>query len=279
MAAGPALGQTRPLPDRDAFLREVRTRLDTNDDRLSGYSYVETTRRVKLDGGGRPAGESIRIAESYPGLPGEPRWERVLEEDGRRTPDADLRKLDLERQRKAEAYARRLPRQSDADRARDEREAAKRRAERAAQVDDVFRAFDITLLGRDMLDGHDTVVVSLTPRPDARTRTRLGGFLKFFRGRAWISESDHELARLEVETTRTVSVGLGLLGRVHEGTRAAFDRRRSADGAWLPTRSEYTFSGRFLLLRRIRQGGTILFSNYRRFTVDTSQTFSPSVAP
>ena len=93
MAAGPALGQTRPLPDRDAFLREVRTRLDTNDDRLSGYSYVETTRRVKLDGGGRPAGESIRIAESYPGLPGEPRWERVLEEDGRRTPDADLRKL------------------------------------------------------------------------------------------------------------------------------------------------------------------------------------------
>ncbi|HKB13548.1 MAG TPA: hypothetical protein VKD69_22935, partial [Vicinamibacterales bacterium] len=49
----------RPLPDQQTFLQEVRKRLDTDDDRQSGYMYVETRRNQKLDKAGRPTGESI----------------------------------------------------------------------------------------------------------------------------------------------------------------------------------------------------------------------------
>lgn len=271
-----AQAPARPLPDRDAFLREVRIRLQTNDDRQRDYSYVETTRRIRVDGQGRPAGETVRVAESYPGLPGEPRWERVLEDEGRRTPDAELRKLDADRQKKAEAFARRLAGQTDADRARTARDEAKRRADNAARVDDVFRVFDIAMLRREGLQGHDTIVFSLTPRPGASTRTREGRWLRHFKGTAWISESDYELVKLDVEAIRAVSIGMGLMARVHQGTRAAFERRKVNGEVWLPATSEYRVSGRVLLLKRIRESGTSDYSNYRKFTVDTSQAFTPA---
>lgn len=266
----------RTLPDREAFLREVRTHLQTNDDRQRDYSYVQTTRRVRLDGQGRPAGESMRVAESYPGLPGEPRWERVIEDDGRRTPEADLRKLDADRQKKAEAFARQLARQTEADRTRLARDQARRQADDAARVDDVFRVFDIAMLGREPVQGHDTIVFTLTPRPEATARTREGRWLRDFKGKAWVSESDFELVRLDVEAIRTVSIGMGLMARIHQGTRAIFERRKVNGEVWLPATSEYQVSGRVLLLKRIRESGRSDYSNYRKFSVDTSQAFTPA---
>ncbi len=92
----------RPLPEIQPFLQQVRVRLQTDATLQRSYTYVETERKVKLDGSGRATRESVRVVESYPGLPGEERWERVIEEDGKRVSAADLRKKDEERQKKAE---------------------------------------------------------------------------------------------------------------------------------------------------------------------------------
>jgi hypothetical protein len=272
-----------PLPDRDTFLRQVRLQLQTDDARQRDYSYVETRRRVRVDGRGRPTGQpSVRVAESYPGLPGEGRWERVLEDDGRRASDAELRKVDGERQKKATAMATRLARQSDADRARAARDDARRRAEQTALVDDAFRVYEIAMLGREVVQGHDTIALSLTPRPNAATQTRDGRWMRAFKGKAWVSESDFELVRLEVEAIRSVSIGLGMLARMHEGTKVAFERRKVNDEVWLPATSSYQVSARVLMLKGIRENGTSEYSNYRKFSVDTSQSFStgpPAATP
>lgn len=266
----------RPLPDREVFLREVRKRLQTDDERQRDYIYTETRRRVRVDGQGRPTGPaSVRVAESYPGLPGETRWERVLEDGGKRTSEADLRKQDAERQKKAEAFARRITTQTEADRRKAARNYAKRRAEQDALVDDVFRVYEMALLGREAVQGHDTIAVSLTPRQDAATRTSDGRWLKAFKGKAWVSESDFELVRLEVEAIRAVSVGLGLMAKMHQGTTVAFERRKVNDEVWLPARFAYQVSVRVLLLKGIRENGTSEYSGYRKFTVDTDQTFAP----
>jgi hypothetical protein len=137
-------------------------------------------------------------------------------------------------------------------------------------VDDVFVVYDVALLGRDAIEGHETIAVSLTPRAAAKPRTREGRMLKSFRGRAWVSESDFELVRLDVEAVDAVSIGLGLLARIHKGTTASFTRRKVNREAWLPARAEYEVSARFLLLKRFRQGGVSEFSDYRKFTVDTA---------
>ena len=77
------VAQERPLPNQESFLREVRTRLQTDSSLQSSYIYVETRREQKLDGRGRVEQESVKVYESYPGLPGEDRWERLISENGR----------------------------------------------------------------------------------------------------------------------------------------------------------------------------------------------------
>jgi len=90
----------------------------------------------------------------------------------------------------------------------------------------------------------------------------------------WASESDYELVRVEVEAIRTLSIGLGLLARVHEGSRLSFERRKVNGDVWLPARASYTVSGRLAMVRRVRSGAISEFSNYRRFAVETEAAYS-----
>src|SRR5262245_59327473 len=108
----------RPLPDRDVFLAEVRRHLQTDEQRQQGYAYVETRRQVKLDKSGRPAGESVKVFESYPGFPGQSRWERLVSEDGKPVSPAELEKADRKRREAADEFLRTERRQTESDRAK-----------------------------------------------------------------------------------------------------------------------------------------------------------------
>src|SRR5512138_1457789 len=121
LAAG-LRAQDHPLPDPAVFLPEVKKRLQTDQSLQSSYSYVETRRERKLDGRGRPTSESVKVFENYPGLPGQPRWARLIAENGKPVPPDELAKDDRERQKKAEEYARRLTEQPEKERARQNRE-------------------------------------------------------------------------------------------------------------------------------------------------------------
>ena len=273
-----SFAQERPLPALEPFLKEVRARLQPDDARSSAYAYTATERRVTLDGAGHPGREVVKVTESYPGLgPGEPRWQRVIEENGTRVPDAELRKKDAERQKKAEQYALRL--QNESERAKIARERDKERRERREAVDDVFRVYTIGALGRETIEGHGTIAFSLTPKPGADARTREGKWLQAFAGRAWISESDYELVKLDVEAIKDISFGLGFLARLHKGARTSFTRRKVNGDEWLPARMQYAVSARVLLLKGLREEGTIEFSNYKKFSVDTVTTVAAPTPP
>ena len=220
----------------------------------------------------------MKVAESYPGLPGKRRWERVISEKGTPVSESELAKKDRARQREAEAYVRKRARLTPADLAEERRDREKQQREQAEILDDAFRVFTFTMTGRERVDGHETIVVTMTPTRTVKTRTRQGGWAKHFKGRAWVSESDYELVKLEVEAIDTLSIGLGLLARLHEGSRVTLERRRMADGAWLPARGNIAASARFLLLKRYRLNTITEYSNYRRFGVDTTATYDVPVA-
>jgi hypothetical protein len=177
--------QDPPLPDPDRFLQQVRKHLETDDERQTGYMYVEKRREQKLDSAGRPTGESLKVFESYPGLPGEGRWRRLIAEDGRPVPPADLEKADAERRKRAEEYALRLAKDPAKERARETQERDRVKRERNESIDDVFRVFDVRMIGRETLEGHPTIVFSLTPARRAKPRTRDGNIMRNFSGRAW----------------------------------------------------------------------------------------------
>jgi hypothetical protein len=275
LIAGSTLGaQDRPLPDHESFLAETRKHLQTDSTLQNGYVYVETRREQKLDKGGRTREESVKVVESYPGFPGEERWERLIAEDGRPVPPEELARQDRERQQKANEIVRRLARDSSKELARQERELQKARREREEAVRDIYDVFEIRMIGRERVEEHDTIAFLLTPRRDTKPKTRAGEEMRHFSVRAWVSENDHELVKLEAEAIKDLKSGLGVLARLHKGARLSFLRRRVNGEVWLPAVVTYNGSARVGLLFTLRRSGTLEFSGYRKYSVDTFEGFS-----
>ena len=264
------VAQERPLPDFNTFAAEVKKHLATDEERQSGYVFNERRLEHKVNAAGRVTDESVKVYEVYPGLPGEERYRRLIEEDGRPIPADRLARQDTDRRKKAEEYARKQAVASE--RQKEAREQDKARQEYSAAVEDIFRIYDIQMVRREPIEGLDTILATLTPKPGARPQTDDGRIMRHFKARAWISESDYELVRVEIEAIDNLSFGLGLLARVHKGTVATYQRRKVNGETWLPLKVTWTASGRLLLLRRLRLRGVSEFSNYRRYSVDTSTT-------
>jgi hypothetical protein len=267
--------QDRPLPDQASFLREVRARLRTDSSLQSSYVYTETRREQKLDGRGRIQEQSVNVYESYPGLPGEERWERLISENGKARSAEDLEKEMRARQKKAEAFVRESTEQPVKQHARQQREYTEQQREFDAVLDDVFLVYDIRMERRESINGHETIALSLTPRPKAKPRTREGSQMQKFAVRAWVSEADRELVRLDAEAIDTMTVGFGLLARLHKGSTLSFLRTKVNDEVWLPLRVSYNGSARVGLVAVLRRSGTSEFSGYRKFSVDTATTYQP----
>lgn len=264
--------QEAPLPNFDTFAAEVKKHLATDEERQSGYMFIERRTEQKIDGSGRTTSESVKVFEVYPGLPGEERYRRLIEEDGRPLVADKLARQDRERQEEVESYTK--TQASETRRLKAAREQDKARKRYGAAIDDLFRIYDIRLLRRESIRGHATIAATLDPKDSVKPLTDDGKIMRNFKARAWISESDYELVRVEVEAIRDLSFGMGLLARVHKGTVATFERQKVNNEVWLPANVTWTASGRLLLLRRLRLRGTSEFSGYKKFTVDTSTTYT-----
>lgn len=259
--------QDRPLPEFTAFAERVKAGLQTDEERQAGYTFVERRTEQRLDGNGRVTSESVKVYEVSPGLPGEDRYRRLIEEDGKPVAAAKLAQQDRDRRKKAEAYARDMADRAKYQKAVREYDTARRKY--SAAVEEIFRIYDIRMVRRESIDGHDTILATLTPNGTA-PQTDDGKVMRHFKARAWINEADAELVRVEIEAIDTLSFGLGLLARVDKGTTATYQRRRVNDEAWLPAQVTWNGAARVLLLKRLRVRGLADFSNYRKFTVGTS---------
>jgi hypothetical protein len=267
-----AAAQERPLPDYDSFAAQVRKHLATDEERQSGYMFVERRTEQKLDASGRVTSNQVKVFEVYPGLPGEDRYRRLVEENGRHLTPAKLADQDEDRQKDLQDYVK--TQSSEPRRQKAAREQAKAYRKYSAAVDDLFRIYDIRLIRREPIDGHDTILATLEPRQGVVPQTDDGKMMRNFKARAWVSESDYELVRVEAEAIRDLSFGMGLLARVHKGTVASYERRKVNNEVWLPAKVTWTASGRMLLLRRLRLRGISEFSGYKKFSVDTSTTIT-----
>ena len=268
-----AAAQERPLPDYQTFAAQVRRNLATDEERQSGYMFTERRTEQKLDAAGRVSSQSVKVFEVYPGLPGEDRYRRLIEEDGRGVGKEKLARQDRDRRNAAESYVKSQATESRRQNAARDIEKDRRRV--TAAIDDLFRIYDIRMVRREPIGGRDAILATLEPRPRVRPQTDDGKVMRNFKARAWVDELDHELVRIEIEAIDDLSFGMGLLARVHKGTVATYERRKVNNEVWLPAHVTWTASARVMLLKRLRIRGVSEFSAYRKFTVDTSTTYTP----
>jgi hypothetical protein len=253
-----------PLPGAHAFLAEVRERLHTDDFLLDQYTFIEKQTQRQMDGDGNVKKVTSASYEVYPSAEPGHTYRKLVARDGKPLPVDELEKEDRRQQAKErKAAARSLEAQEEG-----------RRTEREA-IDEIFRLYDMQVVGRETLEGRSAILVTFAPRPGVETKTKPGKILMKFSGRAWIDEADRQLVRVEASLTDDISLGFGLLAKLKKGARAELQRRKVNDEIWLPAEARFVGHARVLLVKAVHIDSVSEYSDYKKFTVATEATATP----
>lgn len=277
---GAARGSSASLPEREPFLAKVRENLLRDRTVESQYTYLETRRKLETDHSGRRVLKEERVHEVYPGTGPRDYYRRLVAVDGRPVPADELDKQDRKRREEIQKARRELASESPATRARRERKEADERRKDQEELDDALSMIEVMIAGRTTVDGRSMIVLDLRPKDDPpRPRTRMGRIMRNFTGQALISEADHELVRVELEALDTISIGWGVIARIHKGSRASFERKLVNGEVWLPATAHVQATGRAALVKGIRVDTETVYSDYRKFTADAQITSIGSPRP
>lgn len=260
-----SIADAKPLPELGPFLEDVRARLHSDEVLLDQYTFTERHTERELDAKGGVRKVKTETYEVYPSLEPGHTYRRLVEKDGR---TLDTRELAAE-DRKHEKKVADDGSIEELEKKRTARLAQSRQREESG-VRQVFRIYDIAIAGREMLDGRPAIVVTFKPRPDVEASGRAGRVLKCLAGRAWIDEEDRQLVRVDAELIDNLSFGLGVLARLHKGSRASLLRRKINGEIWLPALARFSGSARLLLFKGLRMDALSEYSDYRKFQVATS---------
>jgi hypothetical protein len=270
--ASPRAQDARPLPDPQAFLAETVKHLRSNDLVRSQYVFRQTDTRVSRDSSGRVKKTDVKVYEVFPAPEPSLTYQRLILVNG--VPPANLAEKDREQAARVMKWAGQRAREGDSARAARERKRAEDDRHEAAVVDEILALYRITMTRRESIAGRPAIRFTLDPRLDFQAKSDEAAIIRKFRGRAWVDEEDHELARLEMEVVEPVSIGLGIIARLYTGSHATIERAKVDAGTWLPTRSHFVGSGRILLVRRVDVDQLSEYGSYRRLTADTAATFT-----
>jgi hypothetical protein len=202
-------------------------------------------------------------------LDGQP-YRRTLERDGKPLSPEDQRG----EQKKLDRETRRLNSETPAEKQRRMEEAESRRRREFAFLSEIPVLFDLRFEGDSEVDGRSVWVVSGAPRPGAKAKSGDARMLLKVRGRMWIDKATYQWARVEAETTDTISWGL-FLARLNSGAKMVFEQTEVNSELWLPKHLLLTGSGRVGLVKRLAQNEEIEWSNYRKFSVDSKIVIVP----
>ena len=138
-------------------------------------------------------------------LDGEPH-RLTVERDGKPLTPDELRS----EHKKLDQAVKKLSSETPAEKQRRMQESETARKREFAFLSEIPDLFDLRLEGESTVDGRPVWVVSGTPRPGAKPKSRDAKMLLKVRGRMWIDKATHQWAKVEVETTDTISWGLFL---------------------------------------------------------------------
>lgn len=269
--AGPAaVAADAPLPDFDAFEAQVKARLRTDRALQANYTFLERRDEIEISKLGKVSSGTVKTFEVYPSPEPGNTYKRLVAVNGVPLPADELARNDAKHQKDVLDRANESP----AERARHNREAEDDRREEREGIDEVFRVYDIKMIGRETLAGYPTIVATLEPRKAYQPSSDDGRMMKRFRARVWVHEFDYQLVKVWLEAVDDVTYGWGLVARLRRGATVTYVRRKVNDEVWLPARLEIAGSGRTLIFRGFQLDAVTEWSDYKRFQVKTDEKFS-----
>ena len=230
--------------------------------RMKDYTWIAHETERDLDSKGTVKSEKTKAWETLV-LYGQPH-RRMLERDGKPLPPDERRT----EQAKLDKLAAKLQDETPEQRQRRVTDYEKKRQKDRDFLREVTDLYDFHLEGDQEVDGHAAWVISATPKPSYQPKHRDAKPLLKIRGKIWIDKSEYQWVRLEAETTDTISFGL-FIARLNPGAKLVFEQTRVNDEIWLPKRESVTGSGRLGLVKKIALQQELVWSNYRKFQVES----------
>jgi hypothetical protein len=281
----PAAAAPSPIDEVTALLRRAGRNVLLDDTLDERYAYRVERRDYEISLLGKLSDGPVKTYDVGPS----PVWptlvyRRLVAVDGRTLTAAETARLDEKHRREAVDARTRRDMETPAERNQRLRREIKARREAQEGIEDFFRVYAFSSAVPSRLDDHDAVAVTLTPRRDAHTRTDIGRQMKKWAGRVWVDRAAAQLVRIEVEAIEDVTFGLGVIGRIHKGSRAWYRRGPIEDGTWVPLEARFTGSGRTLMLRPFRMDAWSRYGDYHRLAngepaVEAAEPVSPARRP
>jgi hypothetical protein len=231
--------------------------------RMADYTWVGRSVERHFDSHNRVTSEHREAWETFI-LDGQP-FRRMLERDGKPLPPDEERK----QQQKLDKDTARLEKETPAEKQRRAADYDKARRHDRAFLLEVPDAYDFRLEGNDQVDGHDVWVISGTPKPGYRPKSRDGAALLKIHGKMWIEKAGYQWVRIEAQTTETISFGI-FLARLNPGAKLVLEQTRVNDEVWLPKREYMSGSGRIGLVKRVAEDDEITWNDYKKFQVNST---------
>jgi hypothetical protein len=247
----------------DELSRRIRQAVRLDYQLQKDFSYLERRRDVKISRLGKVTIGPLRTFEVIPSPYSGQTYKRLIAVDGVPLPADDLARRDAEHARDIAAAAEREARENPARRAERLARFEQEQRERATILDDAFRVFQATVVRNEVIDGQQVLVAAIRPRAGADPRTREGKWMTHFEGLLWVAEVDYQIVKIDMHAVSDVTIGWGVVGRVHKGSRVMFARRHF-ENVWLPAEITYEATGRTLIFRPFQFSVTTTFADYRR---------------
>jgi len=268
-----ASAQNGPLPDGATFYRAVRENLARAERASHLYTYTERRTDLHTNPFGRLGTEGTSLFEVYPSPVRQLVYRRLVARNGMPEDAMELARRDEEYRARVSEVLRARDDRSVEDERRAQDEAARARERRERAINDVIDALAFTLKERTVYNGVPAIVITFSPRADARPSTRQGRTAQKFAGTIWVDERAAEVMHLEATSVADITYGLGIVARLGEGTEARVTRRPIGDGLWMPTSLTLSGSGRAVLFRRLVVDFSIEWFDYRRLPDDLLAPF------
>jgi hypothetical protein len=230
--AGAAAAAAAPV-DAAAVVDRALERLRCSEEAQDTTGWLELTLLAhKHDRHGEPRDGDWSVYELAP-LAGVP-FARLVERQGRPL-DGDARAAEAKRERE---LRQRLARGEEARPDED--------GERIELDRELLGRFELRLVGREEILGHDAWRIAFAPRPGRLPeRRRADRALNRLAGRAWVDVSSDEMVAVEFELTERVRLWWGVLGSLGRMS-GRWERGPGRDGLWLSRRFDLQLDGRIL---------------------------------
>lgn len=259
------VGFAAGLPDARELVRRSVDLDQYNWKKARAYTYLERDRERE---GGKTSSKTFEVTTLYGR-----EFRRLVARDDKPLPPAGAAK---ERQRYDKAVAARAA-ESDEKRARQAAQADVEREKDRAFAREIPDAYDFRLLGEEKVDGHDSWIVSATPRPDFHPKDSRAKALAKLRGKIWIEKNDYEWVKVEGEVISPFKWGL-FIASLNPGTNLQFVQTRINGEIWMPKTMTIRLDAR-LLFKKFDGDYENSFSNYRKFQTESRIVSATEAAP